>query len=499
MPTITVPGHGDVEFPDSMSDADVLSAVRKLAPPTTPAAVPGKMEALARGAGQGATLGFGDEINAGVQAAGIKLAGQTGSQKSLGQLYRENRDTFRREDAAAKAAHPWVYGAGQVAGGAPLALATGGGAAAGAGRIIGTGAALGGATSLGESTAQTPLGMAGDAALGAAFGAAVPAGVLGLGKAIPAVSGALRKGAIGTARRILVNKTGSLSAAKALPAEAVQEVLDSGVIKPLGTSAGAAQRLEGLRETVGDQYGRIVDALEKAGITGPDAQALAQQYAAEGSAAGAQSMNPAVPGIYASAAEQVASKPTTGGRLGLSQGEQLKRSLQGMAKSAYKKLEPGEVGQAHEAAASMMRQAIEDEIATQAPNAAPETQAIAAQFEPIKQRLSRVIAAGNVAREGANRAANRNAFSLRDILMGMGGMAHGGALEGIGAGMGGHLLTSRGPSTAATAMNAGANALDFLTGPALTPSQARTQALIQALRSRALPLAAEEAGGSTSR
>lgn len=488
----------DLAAADAAGDTDLAQHIagRIKAMRAPPPAPPSMGESLARGAGQGATLGFGDEINAGVQALGIKALGQTGADKSLGQLYRENRDTFRRENDAAKKEHPYVYGAGQIAGGAPLALATGGGGTA---RLIGTSAALGGATGLGESTAADVGGMALDAGKGAAIGAAIPAAVTGLGRAVPAATSALRKGAIDTARRILVNKTGSLSAARALPAEAVQEVLDSGVIKPFGTSAGAAERLQGLRETVGDQYGQIVKALEGAGITGPDAQALAQKYAAAGGAAGATSMNPTVPAVYASAAEQVAAKPTTGGRLGLSQGEQLKRSLQGMAKSAYKKMEPGEVGQAHEAAASMMRQAIEDEIAQQAPNAGPVAQEAAAAFEPVKQRLSRLIAAGNVAREGANRAANRNAFSLRDILMGMGGMAHGGAIEGIGAGVGGHLLTSRGPSTAASAMNAGANALDYLTGPATNAAQARTQALIAALRNRALPVVAEEAGGSTSR
>jgi hypothetical protein len=496
MPVVTIPGHGDVEFPDSMKDEEVLAAVRKLAPPKA-GVQPTKTESALRGAAQGTTLGFGDEAQGAIQALGIKALRQTGADRPFAQLYKENRDAMRRENAAAKAANPWSYGLGQVAGGAPLALATGGGGAAGAGRLVATGAAAGGLSGLGESTSETAGGQAWDAAKGAGLGAALGGAAVGLGKAIPAARDALRSGAIGTARRILVNKTGSLSAAKALPAEAVQEVLDSGVIRPLGTSAGAAQRLQDLRETVGNQYAQIVNDLENAGITGPNAQALAQKYMQEASMARAHTMNPAVPGVFETAAEQVGSK--TGGNLFLSQGEQLKRSLQGMAKSAYQQLQPNEVGKAHEAAASMMRQAIEDEVTKQASGAGPVAQEAAAAFEPVKERLSHLIAAGKVADQGMSRAANRHAFSLRDALAASGGMAHGGPIGAVGGGIASHVLGSRGASTAASAMNAGANALDWLTNPALTPAQARMQALIEALRTRALPLAAEEAGGRTSR
>lgn len=486
--------HYDV--PDDATPDEIDAITRPAAPPRQVS----KTESLLRGAGQGATLGFGDEAQGAVQALGQKilpesLGGGTYG-KSLGMLYKESRDAMRRENVAAKTANPWFYGLGQVAGGAPLALATGGGGVA---QLIGTSAALGGAAGLGESTADTLGGQAWDATKGAAIGAAIPTVVAGLGKAVPVAASALRGGAIGTARRVLVNKTGSLSAAKALPEEAVQEVLDSGVIKPLGTSAGAATRLQDLRETVGNQYAQIVDALEKAGVTGPDAQALAQQYAAKATATAANTMNPSVPGVFTTAAEQVAAKPTTGGRLALSQGEQLKRSLQGMAKSAYQQRQPAELGQAQEAAASMMRQAVEDEVAKQAPGAGPVAQEAAAAFEPVKERLSRLIAAGKVADVGMDRAANRHAFGLRDALAASGGMAHGGPIGAVGGGIASHLIGSRGASTAATAMNAGANAMDWLSGPALTPAQARIQALIEALRTRALPLAAEEAGGRTSR
>src|SRR3954466_14781476 len=113
---------------------------------------PSKLEALARGGGQGATLGFGDEAGAAVGAALQKVLpeslGGIDYGKSYADLYRENRDVFRRENEAARAAHPVVYGGGEVAGGLPLMGATGAGGSAG-------GAALqGGAQGAGLSSAD---------------------------------------------------------------------------------------------------------------------------------------------------------------------------------------------------------------------------------------------------------------------------------------------------------------------------------------------------------
>jgi hypothetical protein len=252
-----------------------------------------------------------------------------------------------------------------------------------------------------------------------------------------------------------------LSASKPLSDEAAQEVLDIGAIKPFGTSRGAAQRVDTARATAGDTYAKIVKALEGHGVVGPEADALAQQYAAEGTAVGANSMNPAVPNAYATAADQLAGKPTVNGRLALSQAENLKRSLQDQARSAYKQMQPDELARAHEATASMMRQAVEDEIARQAPGLNPQGQAIAAQFEPVKQQTGRLIEASNVAQQGMARAANRHAFSPYDIAVGAAELAHSGnPIKTAAATLLMHELRTRGPSTAATALDFAAKRLE---------------------------------------
>jgi hypothetical protein len=460
---------------------------------------PGKLEGFGRGAAQGLTMGFGDELAGAGAAAQQKLSEFAGTMDpemhalahADSEPYQQTRDAIRTANDAAQKEHPWLYAGGQVTGAAPLAMATGGGGAA---RLIATSAGMGALSGTGESKAETPGGVLEDAAKGGAIGAVLPAAVVGVGKAAPALASGLRAGANATGRRILRNVGGSIGAKVPLSEEAVQEAYNSGVFKPFGTSKGAASRLEQIRAWLGDQKARIVKALEDAGIVGPEADALLQQYGAEATSRASTSMNPSVPRVFESAAEQVGSKPAVNGRLGLQQAEDLKSSLQDMASAAYKQLEPNEVAEAKKAAASMMRQAVENEITQQAAGASPQTQAIAAQFKPLKERLGKIIEASDVANEGVARAANRNKFGILDIMAGSGGFAHGGPLEGAAAAVGSHILRTRGPSTAGVAMQAGANALDFLTKPALTPAQAQTQALIDAILKKALPAASETSG-----
>src|ERR1700742_1149874 len=117
---------------------------------TARSAQPTKTESFLRGGAQGATLGFGDEIQGAVQAAGLKtlpaaLGGGRNTlvpwqkefwnkdtpgsffsregappsptdAKSLTDLYAEQRDVARKEDEAAKGANPLTYLAGSAAG-----------------------------------------------------------------------------------------------------------------------------------------------------------------------------------------------------------------------------------------------------------------------------------------------------------------------------------------------------------------------------------------------
>lgn len=441
-----------------------------------------------------------------------------------------------------------------------------------------------------------------DAAFTAAGGVLVPTLAAGVGRLAPAVD------SIGNrfARRVLTGGATPMTLKKPLSDAALDAASEAGAFKPWLTTKGAAQVLGGARNAAGDEYGRVMQVLEQAGVTGPNAQTLATEYVQRGQMARANTLNPAVPATFEDVAQQLhdvttEAKPITGsysaqgrpeyefwrvhrgegsatpravaddvlnpekwhseswvddsdlrkglsamespqdlarymqahagdlrnswlirmkgvlaaerdfdhsegsrlvypttvlsaepvpqdfvkaasiggsprgyeyvppsGSLGLTQAENMKRSLQGMAKSSYQKFDPNEVGEAKEEAASMLRQSIEDAVSAQAA-AAPDE---AAAFVPIKQKLSGLIEAGNAADRGAAMADRRHALSLTDLLAFTGGTAHGGQLEGAGMALLSKLARTYGPSTAAWAGKGGARLLE---AAAAQPANALSQ------------------------
>lgn len=175
---------------------------------TRPAGGPGMGESLARGAAQGATLGFGDEIQGAIQAAGQKvlpeaLGGGGATKKGFLDLYREARDSARKDDSEAQSANPKTFVGGNLAGGlATLPLAPGGGMAVKGGtmgaRLLAAakaGGELGAASGFGASGADLTqgdvVGAAKDAVVGGGAGAAAAVGLPLVGKAVGKVAGGL--------------------------------------------------------------------------------------------------------------------------------------------------------------------------------------------------------------------------------------------------------------------------------------------------------------------
>jgi len=141
-----------------------------------------KLESFGRGAVQGATFGFGDEIAGALESA----AGSLGIVPD--KTYRQARDESRANFGAAEEANPLTSMAGNIAGGvATAAIPTGGvlsmASTAGKTGLAGSkiaqagylGAKLGGLTGLGNSTADSLGGMAHDTITGAETGGALGA------------------------------------------------------------------------------------------------------------------------------------------------------------------------------------------------------------------------------------------------------------------------------------------------------------------------------------
>ncbi|WP_242394858.1 hypothetical protein [Anaeromyxobacter oryzisoli] len=479
-------------------------------------AVPGVGETAIRHAANGAALGGAPHLR-GLYAAGADAPpGENGPMdplttaadvaRGIWRRFRGDKSAEARYQAAKKeenealqrsmAAHPVVGFGAEIAGGAPLGgLAAsvaptirGGGLlpraanAALQGGAVGTVSGLVSGEDAGEIGSRAGVGALTGSALplaGAAWGAAKGA----LGRTlIPR----LRDIAVAQGRKVLTGNTAPLATRKPLSPEAVRVAYEEGAIGPFGTVEKAAEKLGASREAVGDQYGQIIDALAAKGVTGPKAQDLAAQLVAEATATEGRTLGSPTPGLFRSTADELTSKPTdAAGYLGLAQAENMKRTLQQAARSEYVKEGPQSLaGEAKTGIASRLRQAIEDAVSSQASKAPEE----AAAFEPVKERLSRIIEASNAANRGAARAANRQTHGLGAKVMASGALAHGGAPEAAVTLAASTAARNRLPATLGWLANTTA---DALAPGAATPHPMSPQiaALIASLRKPGLRLA----------
>lgn len=175
-----------VELPDGSSSQeidDVVSHVTMASPsqpaPVAPTAQPVPVqpqrpkptgaESIARGFVDGGSFGWGDEIMGRIGAGYARLVAPELFDADE-DLYKQARDNARMANADSQAAHPWLYGGGQVAGAIgtgmkiPLPGSTAGKYAAGAG--------IGAVSGYGSSNSDTAYGQIKDTAMGAGLGVA---------------------------------------------------------------------------------------------------------------------------------------------------------------------------------------------------------------------------------------------------------------------------------------------------------------------------------------
>lgn len=128
-----------------LSDADVRNIGIQI-----PKEEISQLESGLRGAGQGVSMGFGDEITGGVQALGDVAFGDT-KLSDIERVYSEFRDIQRAKNKAAQEANPWTYGGSELGGGIASAFIPGLNIAKGAtlARTAGIGALTGGASAIG--------------------------------------------------------------------------------------------------------------------------------------------------------------------------------------------------------------------------------------------------------------------------------------------------------------------------------------------------------------
>lgn len=249
---IDVPGMGLVEFPDNMTDDQIVAAIRQNMPqqaptPKAPSAydegrqASGALQGL-HSALQGPTLGFADEIYGGLAAVGKSLL----NGQPFSEAYRESRDFARGASDAQAEQNPKWTAVTRIAASAPLAAITPFGAGAApvgiagqAGRAAVSGAAYGGANALGTSTAKDARGAALDAAKGAGMGAVLGAGMVPVAKVVGAVTG-------NVAARVSDSQAGKYAQAKlaeALSRDARGKVAQESLTGPLEQAQARLRKL----------------------------------------------------------------------------------------------------------------------------------------------------------------------------------------------------------------------------------------------------------------
>lgn len=271
---------------------------------------------VARGAREGATLGFGDELLAAGETAvsdpallgRAAFGGETADLQALRERYRAARDRRRMEDEASREANPGLYFAGSLVGGAAVPVpglggATGGitrttGAivpriAAGTGRAIRAGAAGGAIAGAGMSDAEVAEDAAGllrdtaeGAGVGAGAGAVIGGGAevaRGIARARPAVRTGADWAAMGvpggtpsSGRRLNAEMGGDL-------AENAQVVRD--FMRPLGWAPSVeeiAGRADDLMEGGSGPSAAFEERMEGMAIDREELAAILRRRAAAG-------------------------------------------------------------------------------------------------------------------------------------------------------------------------------------------------------------------------
>lgn len=282
-----------------------------------PAPDNGKIDAFARGAAQGATFNFADEI-AGAHAAAPKIPGtnmdipelvgpipartlagaaRVGVNAIRGEPtpeYEKGRDEFRAADEAAKKSHPYVHGAGELLGagagmaampeaGAVRALgpAAGGAARFGAGAVDAAtqGGIYGGISGAGEGKDVGERAL--DAATGIVSGIIGGAGAHAVGAAVNAGIERFAKPVVQTVRG-WYDPEGEAARRLASALKSDQQMIQAGTANGMTPQQWAAARQNGEPVTLADLGAERTQALlRSAANTSPEARAQLEKVLEE--------------------------------------------------------------------------------------------------------------------------------------------------------------------------------------------------------------------------
>ncbi len=311
---------------------------------------PGSIEAVARGAAQGATLGFADEIAGGIGSMAEGLADLTKpefyegkvKQRSMADAYREKRDAYRADDELAKEGHKGAFIGSELVGAAATAPFMG--PTRSIGQAVLAGAKMGAASGLGGSKADLTEGdiggAAADTAIGAGIGGLAGAGAYGLTKGISRGVQEVRQRFGGESSKVK-------AAAENVAREVASHADDPSLI---GRNETVRTSTEKARELVKEWSGMLGEPFElrPSQVTGDRAAALAESRIAQfpktmQRAQAAQAMqlerSARIIDMYV---DGIAADPSRLGRQGVSEqlGEAVKRHIKSLYQARTVAAEP---------------------------------------------------------------------------------------------------------------------------------------------------------------
>lgn len=221
-----------------------------------------KLESALQGAGQGASVGFGDELSG---AAGY-IAGKLGLAPDVG--YEYYRDYARNKDKEAQEANPYTYGASQLLGGATTAVLPGLGAANSFKGAVGTGATLGGLGGVGASESDMrSLQMLKDAATGAAIGGAAGGAAQKLGQYLTGAK-PVTENLNRIADKLAEKATGATAAQAEQFAPGAGKILrEQKLVGFWDSPANIAQKVAAAEKQSGQNIGAALKTLDDKGVT----------------------------------------------------------------------------------------------------------------------------------------------------------------------------------------------------------------------------------------
>jgi len=234
------------------------------------------LESGLRGAAQGATLGFSDEITGGAEAAYSKL---TGDERSLSDIYSKSRDESRLANKLSEEENPGTYTASNLGAGLATMLVPGLNIAKGASLAKAgiQGAKIGAASGLGASDEEiASMGALKDMSMGAGFGGAFGAGGQKLGNMISkvdpnkiaeATSGKMKNSAENFMKDYLMER-GSTSKllktkSKEYPNQLARQALDENNTTLFSNSADEIERNAESMARQGDVRRNIYDLIDE--------------------------------------------------------------------------------------------------------------------------------------------------------------------------------------------------------------------------------------------